>query len=287
MVEVFRDVGVGLLVVTVMLSVGCGLEPRQVLDALRRPLRLGVALGFDHLLMPLIAWGIAHALGAPEAGVLAVVLCAATPGGPIGPAFVVQARGDVPFAVSLVVLMAAINVVATPLVLSALGLGRGVEGGIALPLIRTIALYQVLPLCAGMLLRARARALAGQVERVTAVATKVIIGALIAGMLIARWRLFWQIDPRSLAAIVTTCAASVLGGYVLVPGPSAGRRTMAVTAGLRNLGLGLLVAASAFDDEALLGVMTYGLVMMLLVAPVATWLGRRSSVTRPAGSDTA
>ena len=275
MIDAARDAFVALLVVSVMLSVGFGLDVRDLLRVFRRPKLLASALAFEHVAMPLAAFGVATAMGAPPSGVLAVVLCAAVPGGPISPVFVQQARGDVAFCVALVVLMAAINVFSTPLTMSAFGFGAGVDGGIALPLIRTIALYQLAPLALAMMVRTKRPALAERLGRVAEIATKSIIALLIVGLTIARWRVLVQLDPRTLAAIASTCCVAVGLGHAAAAGGPAERRTLSLTSGVRNLGLGLLVAASAFDEATLLAVMVYGLIMLVVVAPVSVWMSRR------------
>lgn len=277
-VDAIRDLFVALLVVFVMLGVGFGLELRQVLAVLRRPTLVVSALTFEHVAMPVVAWSVATAFGAPASGVLALVLCGATPGGPIGPAFVLQARGDIAFAVSLVVMMAVVNVVTTPLTLTLFGYGDRGGDGIVVPLVRMIAVYQLLPLAAAMGVRSRWPDTAARLGSWAQRATQVIITLLVVGMIAARWRLMLAIDPRTLAAIVATCAAAIALGYAVAPGGSPQRRALGITAGIRNLGLGLLVA-TAFDDETLLAVMLYGLAMMVVAGPVAVVMGRRAPLT--------
>lgn len=274
-VDLIQDVFVAALVVSVMLSVGFTLDPAQLREVLGRRLQIASALTFEHALMPLLAFGIASALGAPPSGVAAVVLCAAAPGGPVGPVFAQQARGDVALAVSLVVVMGILNVVTTPLTLTLFGLGADVAGGVALPLIRTIALFQLLPLGIAMFWRRRRPRSAAVLGRVCETATKAIIGLLIVGVTIARWELLWQLDRRTLVAVAACCAVSVAGGYAALQGMPAARRALACVAGVRNLSLGLLVASTAFDEETLLAVMVYGLLMLVVVAPVSIVWSRR------------
>ncbi|MFT6398456.1 MAG: BASS family bile acid:Na+ symporter, partial [Bradymonadia bacterium] len=128
-IDAARDIFVALLVVCVMLSVGFEMQVHQLRAAFKRPLRLVGGLTYEHIMVPLLAFGIATAVAAPPAGKLAVILCACTPGGPVGPAFVRNGKGDLPFAVTMVVMMAALNVVMTPLTLTMFGYADSVEGG--------------------------------------------------------------------------------------------------------------------------------------------------------------
>lgn len=274
-VDSARDIFVALLVVCVMLSVGFEMQVHQIRAAFKRPGRLLAGLTYEHAIVPLIALGIATAVGAPPAGKLAVILCACTPGGPVGPAFVRKGNGDLPFAVAMVVLMAALNVVMTPLTLTIFGYADAVEGGIARPLIQMIALYQLLPLGIAMFVRSRRRELADRLAKVSAILTNSIIGLLIVGLTVARWEMLLSINSRTLAAIVFTIAAAMAGAFV-VGRDGATRRALSLTSGVRNLSLGLLVASAAFGDEALLAVMVYGLVMLLAVAPASVLYARLS-----------
>lgn len=275
-VELLRDVFVAALVVTVMLSVGFELEKRQLREALSRPWRIVQGLTYEHALVPLLAFGIAVLVDAPPAGRLAVILCACTPGGPIGPAFVRKGGGDVPLAVALVVMMAAINVVTAPLTLTLFGYSADVPGGIARPLIQMIALYQLLPLALAMAIRSRAPSFAAKAARITTVMTNAIIALLIVGMTIARWQLVLAIDARTLLAITLTVVAAMTGAFMFSRDEPT-RRALSLTSGVRNLSLGLLVASATFDDETLLAVMVYGLLMLVAVVIASTLFSRRSS----------
>lgn len=275
-VELARDVSVAVLVVTVMLSVGFELELRRLREAVARPWYIVRGLTYEHGIVPILAFGIAVAVDAPPAGRLAVLLCACTPGGPIGPAFVRQGGGDVPLSVALVVLMAALNVVTAPLTLTLFGAAAEFPGGIARPLIQMIAIYQLLPLGLAMAIRSKSPSFAQRAAKFTSVLTNVVIGLLVVGMTVARWQLVLALDHRTLLAILLTIAVAMLGACGLSSDPVT-RRAFSLTAGVRNLSLGLLVAASTFGDETLLGVMVYGLLMLVVVWASSLVLGRAAT----------
>ena len=279
-VELARDVFVAALVVTVMLSVGFDLERKELREALGRPWRIAKGLTYDHAVVPVIAFGIALLVDAPPAGRLAVILCACTPGGPVGPAFVRKGSGDVPLAVTLVVLMAGINVITAPLTLTLFGYSADVPGGIARPLVQMIALYQLLPLALAMGIRSRAPSFAAKAAKVTTVLTNLIIALLVIGMSIARWQLVLAIDSRTLLAIVLTIVAAMGGAFALSRDPAT-RRALSLTSGVRNLSLGLLVASATFDDETLLAVMVYGLLMLVAVVIASVFFSRGPKLPAP------
>ncbi len=272
--EGFRDLFVALLVIFVMLSVGLDLRLRDVTAVFRRPRLVGSCLAWEHLAMPLVALGVVQAfgLGAPEG--IALILCAATPGGPIGPIFVQQARGTLALGVALVVLMGTINVVSTPLTLKLVGARPAGASGFVGHLVKTIALYQLVPLAVGMVVRARDEAFARRALRSTDATTRAILGMLVVGMLLTQWHLVLDLGARTVAAILTLCALSVAGGYFAALGDRADRRALASISGIRNLGLGLLVATASYSDATVMAVMIYGLLMLVVVAPV-TFFWRR------------
>jgi BASS family bile acid:Na+ symporter len=272
-VDVARDVAVAALAVSVMLSVGFGLRVSDLRGVLARPKTLGGALGYEHVLLPLAAFGIVRLFEAPPAGALAVVLCAVTPGGPVGPALVQAARGDVALAVGLVVIMAVVNVFWTPLSLEWLGVAGAIRPDFAGELIRTIALFQLVPLAGAMFVRARAPLWADRLGVVAQRATQVMIAGITIGMVAMRWRLMLELAPSTLLSIAVTAIVAVAGGYALAIGGPEQRRALGLTSGVRNVGLALLVA-NAFGDEVLLGVMIYGLVMLVVSGVVAVGLSR-------------
>jgi BASS family bile acid:Na+ symporter len=273
-----RDAGVAALVVLVMFGVGAGLGSGTLAAAFRRPWSLGRALVAEHVAMPLVALAIAHALGLPAAGLAALVLCAATPGGPIAPMFAMQARADVAFSVALVLASALVNVVATPATLRLLAPLPGAGGApvsVFVPLMRTIALYQLLPLGVGMALRRTAPTAASRVARGAEVGSKLVIAALVIGMTATQWRLLLALPPAVFAGLVALCVSGAALGYLVVGRDPGLRGATAVNASVRNMGLGLLVATQLYGDGSpdgeltILAVMVFGLVMMIIATAVA------------------
>ncbi|MCB9520516.1 MAG: bile acid:sodium symporter [Myxococcales bacterium] len=276
-----RDAIVAALVATVMLSVGLGLEPRALRAVLSRPAVLVRGLVFEHVGIPALAWLLGSALGLSGSALAALVLCAATPGGPVGPAFTLQAGGNVALAVTLVVVTAVTNVVAAPAVVRLLGLTAGV--GVLWPLVQKLLCFQLAPLASGMLARRALGSRAERARRAAEVVSKVLIGGLVVGMTATQWRLFGEVPLPALAAIVACCVAAIVLAGVVVGGGREDRIAAGLTAGIRNLGLALLVATAVFvtddpaDHVAMLIVMMYGLVMMVVTAAASALLGRRGT----------
>jgi BASS family bile acid:Na+ symporter len=79
-----------------------------------------------------------------------------------------------------------------------------------------------------------------------------------------------------IAAILLLVIAMVAGYFLGGPDPAV-RRTLALATGQRNLAAALVVATGNFADRpnVLIFLAAAGLIAMVLVMPIAGWLGRR------------
>ena len=120
---------IGAWLVLTVLSIGLSVSAGDLIGAARQYGLLLRALVANVLLVPLLAVGIYHAFALPVEIGTGMLVCAATPGSPIGIKLTQMARGDVPAAVGLGI---AVSVVTTPAVAkgSAMGQAAGWAGRI-------------------------------------------------------------------------------------------------------------------------------------------------------------
>lgn len=260
------------LVVSVMLSVGLDVRWRSVANAFRRPGALARGLLFNHLAVPALALGVALLFGLSEPATLALVLCAALPGGPVGALMVQQSRGDLPLGVALLLSMAALNVIATPITLAVFDLEGGM--GLVLRIGRVIATGVLLPLVVGLVVRDRYEPFAIRAQKVAKIVANVLLAGIIVGMVIVRWESVFGFQARTLAAFATVVTATLVGGW-LVAGRSAPRQAaLSMVSGVRNIAVALLLAPQVLEGEDQLLVPLYSL-FMLIIVPLAMLAFRR------------
>jgi BASS family bile acid:Na+ symporter len=259
--------------VLVMVSTGLGIDLEDVVRPLRRwrPVLAGIAANF--VLVPLAARLLLDLFGADPMAALGLLILAACPGAPVGPAFAALARGDVPAAVGQMVLLASLSALLAPVVLwlSVPPLPDGSELRIdVLGVIGTLFLSQLLPLAVGLALRrARsgpARRWAGPLGRTANVLLLVVVLLL----LVREHESLAAVRLRGWCGMLLLAAASLAIGWACGGPDRAARRTFALTACARNAGVALVVATAQFAGTVVpVAVTAYGLLSILAALAAA------------------
>src|SRR5437764_1782232 len=139
-------------VVSSMLAVGLSLTIRQIVDPLRNGKLVFLALLANFVLMPLGALAIARILRLDQPLGIALLLLGTAAGAPFLPKLAGIAKGDLAFAVGLMVLLMVATVGYMPLVLPRLLNGVSVD---ATQIARSLVLLMLLPLALGLGVKAR------------------------------------------------------------------------------------------------------------------------------------
>src|SRR5262249_26857676 len=142
------------------------------------------------------------------AGFLILAVC---PGAPFGPPFTAIAKGNVPVAVGLMVILAGSSAVLAPLLLQyLLPLVSGDEplSVDATRIAGTLLVTQLLPLCAGVAVRQWRPQLAERLKKPADQVSKAL-GLLTVGVILfVQFDLFAEIRPRGFAGMLALLAAS-------------------------------------------------------------------------------
>jgi BASS family bile acid:Na+ symporter len=214
------------------------------------------------------------------AGVMVVAVC---PGAPYGPPFTGIAKGDVHRAVGLMVILAGSSALLAPLLLQFL-LPLVAPGGQAkadaVRIVRTLAVVQFLPLCAGLAVAAYRPALARRLQRPMAKLSALLGVALIAIVLFAQYRLLSVIRLRGYAGMFALLVASAAAGWLLGGRGAGARKTLAITTSVRNVGVGLVIAGGSFPGTPAVTFTTaYAIFQTVLVALAVLALGRSAGAS--------
>ncbi|MFG1697225.1 hypothetical protein [Nonomuraea sp. NPDC049309] len=273
------------LLVATMLTAGTSLTVAGVAALLRRPLALVVATAVVVVAVPALAVLLVRLLELEGPIAYGVILAAAAPGGGTGVLLTYHAKGDLALGVSLQGALGVLGLAAVPAwSLAAPYAGVPLTGSASFQVI-AVLVAQVIPIGAGMWLRAGRPLWADAVQRVSRRVADVL---LISSTL---YILFTTADqlagiPGSGWAIFLLLTVVCLVAYTAPGlGAAAARRAVAMTTTVRNLSLALLIAGLSADATRVsLTVLAYGLVMYavtgLAVIPLrrTTHLGRK--VTR-------
>ncbi len=272
------SVMVNVTLIQLMVTIGLGVTTSQIAAVAANARLVAAAALANYVVVPLCAVALLLLFGSPAfvaAGFLIVAVC---PGAPYGPPFTALAKGDVPVSVGLMALLAASSAFLSPLALKlVLPLTAG-DRTLTIDIVKmdaTLLATQLLPLAAGLLIRARrpelAERLAGPSKRLSFVLNLLTVGLIIA----VQYRFLLAIRPISYAGMLALALASVGAGWIL-GGRNIGRRkAMAFSTGVRNVGVGLVIATSSFPGTpAVTAALAYALFQTLALAALAFIWGR-------------
>ena len=277
------ELSVTVFLLSSMSEIGLGLRLQQVLQPLRNTRLVTLSLVANFVIAPLLALGVAHLLRLDEPYAQGLLLLGLAAGAPFMPKIAGVAKGDVAFAVGLLVMLMVGTIVYLPVVLPLL-----VEGSRVNPwqIVRLLVLLILLPLIGGMIVRAHAAPLAARlasvlarISGVTLVATVVLIVALHFQSLMSVF------GTGAIYAGLLFSFLCALSGWLLGGRHGAQRTVLGVGTGFRSFPAALIVSVQSFGDPIVpVMVITTTLTALVVLLPAA-WLMGRSAPAAPSKLD--
>src|SRR5215469_7617771 len=266
-------------VVSSMLAVGVSLTVGQIVAPLRNGKLVSLALLANFILMPLGALAIARLLKLDEPLGIALLLLGAAAGAPFLPKLAGIAKGNLAFAVGLMVMLMVLTVGYMPIVLPLLLEGVSVD---PMKIARSLLPLMLLPLGAGLVLRARFCDTADRIRMPRNRISSLSLALLFVLLLVTNFKnviALFGTRGRLASSLFLFGGAGI--GWRL-GGPDAGTRgVMALGTAQRNLAAALAVAGQNFNDpQVLVMVVVVGVVGLLIVTPLARILGARGVTAR-------
>ena len=255
-------------VLSSMLSMGLGLTLGEIATPLRSVRRVVMSLLANFVLVPLVALGLAALLRLDEPFGVGLLLLGSAAGAPFLPKLTQLAKGNLAFAVGLMVLLMVITVGFLPLVLPLLLSGVSVDSA---KIARSLFLLMLLPLAAALVVKARFPAAAAR--------TRPILDRISNLSLIFFTLLLIGVNLNNVLAVFGTRA--ILAGLLFIiisfgigwllggPEPDA-RRVLALGTAQRNIAAALVVAAQSFEDpKVVVMVIVVAIVGLLILMPLS------------------
>ena len=277
-----------LALAVVMAGLGLHLTLADFRRVLALPKAMAVALGVQVLLLPPVAFGLAHGFGLPGELALGLVLLAASPGGVTANLFSHLARGDVALNISLTAINSLLALVTLPVWTAlALSVFLGTDGSVPPPTrkIVEVGLLVVGPVALGMALRAWRPALAAAAEKPVRHLSSLLLGALIVMAFASEWDIVRAYAPVVGLAAVLFNLVSLLSGYFVARGVRLGEPqaiAIAFEIGIHNGTLAIFIAIEVLGrDQASIAPAIYALSMYLTGALFAAWLLHRRKAAAP------
>jgi BASS family bile acid:Na+ symporter len=265
-----------LFLTTLMFLVGLQVSLPDILAMTRNYGLAARSLLANVVVFPILVVLLTAPVHLPREVLIGVLLMAAAPGVPFLPRMAAAAKGNLIFAIDLMILLQAVSVVTTPVTLNLI---LPVQEAVKVPVLRTIAtlvLFQLLPLALGMLVRHLAPQHAAAIAKpVSALSTLGLIGTVVFFIVPHLNVLAKVAGGGALVSMLLLVVVAWPIGWVL-GGPEASiRKTLAIGTSLRNVGLCLLIATREFPDTGVAAVVTsYFLIQAIANLVYAKYLGR-------------
>jgi len=256
-----------IFVISSMLSMGMSLTVAQIVTPLKDTRRVALALVANFVLVPLLTYAVVLLIPVSEGQRIGLILLGTAAGAPFLPKLAEVAKGDLAFSVGLMLLLMVGTIVYLPLVLPWLLQGVAVNPW---KIAGSLVLLMMVPLAAGLVLRARTTALAEKLEPVLTKISNLALLLLTTLLVVLNFKnILSMIGPGGLAVILFLFL-SLGAGFFLGGRNAASRSVMALGTGQRNISAALVVAGQNFKDpEVMVTLIVTAVVGLLILMPAA------------------
>jgi BASS family bile acid:Na+ symporter len=276
------NVLVTITLIEMMVAIGLGVSFADLAGVARNWRLVARAALANYVCVPAATVGLVLLFESPPMIAAGFLILAVCPGAPYGPPFTKIARGNVAEAIGSMLILAGSSAILAPILLHwLLPLASGGEpvSVNAAGIVGTLLVTQLLPLCVGVAVRQSWPRLADRLQKPANLVSKVLNLAAVGFIVVAQFRLFAETPPRALVGMVALLLVSWAAGWLLGGPGSESRKAMTLTTALRNVGVGLVIAAGAFaGTPAVTAVLVYGLFEVLGSLLLALAWARRNTV---------
>jgi BASS family bile acid:Na+ symporter len=266
--------GVQVSIVCTVFGYGLKTTTADLLDVARRPGLVVRSLIGVFVVMPALALALTSFIDLRQEIRVALVALAISPVPPLLPMKEMKAGGRTPFGLGLLALLALLSIVSIPLTVAVLNQGLARPIAVAPSAIARLALVTVLvPFVAGIVVRARAPAMAERIGPALSLGAKLLLAVAAALILAGMWRSVWEATGQGAIVAITIFVVVGLAVGHLLGGPE---RETSVVLGLscacRHPAIAFTVASANFPDQRFGGAIILYLVVSFLVGlPYVRW----------------
>jgi BASS family bile acid:Na+ symporter len=269
-------VTLGLQVSIVVTVFGYGLKTTtaDLLDVVRRPVLLVRSVAAVLLIMPAVAFTLTRVFEVRHEVEVALVALALSPVPPLLPMKEMKAGGQISYGLGLLALLALLSIATIPLAAHVLASLLDRPLAVAPSAVARLALITVLvPLVAGIIVRARATAIADRIAPGLSLGAKLLLVVAATALLAGVWRSVWEATGQGAVAAITVFIVIGLAVGHLSGGP---QRETSVVVGLscacRHPAIAFAIASGNFPNQRFGGaIILYLLVSLLVGVPYVRW----------------
>ena len=268
--------------VAIMLSMGMKVTFESLLSSARHWHLLVLGLIANYVIVPAVTVGLLLLFQSSPSVSVGFLILAVCPGAPFGPLITAIAKGNVPSAVALMMILAGLSAFLSPTVLSLLvsRLAPGSDLHInSIALVKTLLITQMLPLALGMVIHHAAPRLTSWTVKPVSVLANVLLLALVGLIVATQYESLAAIRFRGWMGMSLLLLASLCIGWFFGASDTPTRKAMATATATRNAAVALVIVTSNFaGTPAVTAVVAYALFSTLGAVGCALLLGRRAVV---------
>jgi BASS family bile acid:Na+ symporter len=264
--------------VTIMLSMGMQVRFEAVVASTNPPHRVALGLIANFVLVPAATVGLLYLFQTEamvSAGFLILAVC---PGAPVAPPATTIARGNVAWAIGIMVILAGLSAVLSPALLGLLLARVAPESEIHidfLEIVKTLLVAQLLPLAVGLAVHHGAPAFTQKIVKPVGLVANVLLVVLVGLILATQYQTLADIRLRGWTGMAMLFVASLVIGWLCAGRDLAIRKALALTTACRNAAVGLAIATGNFaETPAVTAVVAYALVSILGTFGCAVVIGK-------------
>ena len=276
-------IGLPVALAVIMVGIGLSLTLADFRAQARTPRATIIGTLGQVLVVPAIGIAVALLMDLPPIMAMGLVLVAACPGGSTSNLVTYLARGNVALSIILTVVASLVVIVTLPGWMDVAGRllpdAAGLE--VTVPLGQTFGLLVgviLVPVAIGMVIRAKAPALAATLERgMSALGALVLILAIAAVAVDLGGEIVDMVVATGPAVLVFNLAVILVGGALawIARIDRASQLALAVEYGIKNSTLGLVIALTVVGDEEFAVPAAVYSIVMYLTAVLVIAIGRR------------
>lgn len=276
-------IGLPVALAVIMVGIGLSLTLADFRAQARTPRATIIGTLGQVLVVPAIGIAVALLMDLPPIMAMGLVLVAACPGGSTSNLVTYLARGNVALSIILTVVASLVVIVTLPGWMDVAGRllpdAAGLE--VTVPLGQTFGLLVgviLVPVAIGMVIRAKAPALAATLERgMSALGALVLILAIAAVAVDLGGEILDMVVATGPAVLVFNLAVILVGGALawIARIDRASQLALAVEYGIKNSTLGLVIALTVVGDEEFAVPAAVYSIVMYLTAVIVIAIGRR------------
>ena len=263
-------------VVSSMVAMGLGLKVAQITAPLRNLRLVSLSLLANFVLMPAAAVVLARVLHLDEPFRVGLLLLGVSAGAPFLPRLTQIAKGNLAFAVALMVLLMVITVGYLPLVLPLLLPGVSVNPA---KIARSLVLLMLVPLAVALAVNAKLPAAAARAkplfDRLSSLGLILVVVLLV---VVNFNKVLSVFGTRAILAGLLFVALGYAVGWAL-GGPAADTRpVLGLGTAQRNIAAALVVGGQSFSNPSVVVmVVVVAIVSLLILLPMSRLLARKAS----------